>query len=88
MKCRARFLLGMALLCMMGTTVAADEALKTQAKETMVKATQFFRSQVATEGGYLWAYKPDFSYRQGENPASETTIWIQPPGTPSVGMVY
>lgn len=87
MKYRYR-LVGCLLALMMGTSVSADDALKTQAKETMVKATQFFRSEVATEGGYLWAYKPDFSYRQGENPASETTIWVQPPGTPSIGMVY
>ncbi|MBT5830625.1 MAG: pectic acid lyase, partial [Candidatus Latescibacteria bacterium] len=66
----------------------ADEALKEDARKTMVKATQFFRSQVATEGGYLWVYKPDFSVREGEGSASETTIWVQPPGTPTIGMVY
>jgi len=87
MKYRYR-LVGCLLALVMSASASADEALKKQAKETMVKATQFFRSEVATEGGYLWAYKPDFSYRQGENPASETTIWVQPPGTPSIGMVY
>lgn len=66
----------------------ADEGLKAEAVRTMVKATQFFRSEVATEGGYLWVYKPDLSVREGENPASETTIWVQPPGTPTIGMVY
>jgi PelA/Pel-15E family pectate lyase len=54
----------------------------------MITATQFFRSKVATNRGYLWVYSPDLSVRQGETPASETTIWIQPPGTPSIGMVY
>ena len=81
-------LMGFFVLGLCVGDVWSDEALKKQARETMVKATQFFRSEVATEGGYLWAYKPDFSYRQGENPASETTIWVQPPGTPAIGMVY
>ena len=82
--------LGQLLMCfgLLGSGVWADDGLKTQAQAAMVKATQFFRGEVATEGGYLWVYKPDFSVRQGENPASETTIWIQPPGTPSIGMVY
>jgi PelA/Pel-15E family pectate lyase len=82
--------LGQLLMCfgLLGSGVWADDGLKTQAQAAMVKATRFFRGEVATEGGYLWVYKPDFSVRQGENPASETTIWIQPPGTPSIGMVY
>jgi PelA/Pel-15E family pectate lyase len=85
--------LGLWLVCLtfVGVSVpdlSADEDLKAQSKEAMVSAAQFFRNQVATRGGYLWAYNPDFSVRQGENSASATTIWIQPPGTPSIGMVY
>ena len=52
----------------------------------MERATRFFRSEIATEGGYLWRYSEDMSMRQGEGRANESTIWIQPPGTPSVGM--
>ena len=54
--------------------------------EAMERATRFFRTEIATEGGYLWRYKEDLSMRQGEGRATETQIWIQPPGTPSVGM--
>lgn len=60
-----------------------DEALN-----TMRKATQYLRTEVAANGGYLYRYKTDFSMREGEEIASPTTIWLQPPGTPAVGMAF
>jgi PelA/Pel-15E family pectate lyase len=65
-----------------------DDPLSRQVKKTMQKATQYFQREVTTNGGYLWNYKSDFTMRQGEEIASSTTIWIQPPGTPAVGMAY
>lgn len=58
-----------------------------QARETMVRATTFMRS-IATEGGYLWRYSEDLKTRAGENPATDTEVWIQPPGTPSMGATF
>jgi PelA/Pel-15E family pectate lyase len=66
---------------------AADEALVREARATMEKATAFMRS-ISAEGGYLWRYSPDLSERAGENVATPTQIWIQPPGTPSMGMAF
>ena len=66
---------------------AADAALAQQARTTMEKATAYLRS-ISTEGGYLWRYSPDLKERAGENVATPTQIWIQPPGTPSVGMAF
>lgn len=67
----------------------ADEAdLKDQVIQTMRRATEFFRANVSTEGGYLWRYSEDLSRREGEGKATDTIVWVQPPGTPSVGMVY
>ena len=48
----------------------------------------FFTTQVATEGGYLWRYSADLKTREGEGRADEHTVWVQPPGTPSVGMAF
>lgn len=62
------------------------EALRHRAAASLKKACRFFAEQVATEGGYLWRYSADLSRREGEGKASETTVWVQPPGTPSVGM--
>jgi len=67
---------------------AGDAALREQAATAMRRATEFFRTQVSTEGGYLWRYSEDLSLREGEGTATDTMIWVQPPGTPSVGMVY
>lgn len=53
----------------------------------MARATAFMRS-IATEGGYLWRYSPDLKERAGENVATATQIWVQPPGTPSMGMAF
>lgn len=68
-------------------TVTADEALARDARAAMEKSTAFMRS-IATEGGYLWRYSPDLKERAGENVATATQIWVQPPGTPSMGMAF
>lgn len=57
------------------------------AEASLLKATQFLTS-IATEGGYLWWYAPDLQERWGENKATPTQIWVQPPGTPAVGMAF
>lgn len=65
-----------------------DLPLRDQAARALRQATEFFRTHVSTEGGYLWRYSEDLSKQEGEGKASATTIWVQPPGTPSVGMAY
>ena len=67
---------------------AGEVALKDQAVKAMRRATGFFRTKISTEGGYLWRYSEDLSRREGEGKATDTMVWVQPPGTPSVGMVY
>jgi hypothetical protein len=70
-----------------GVAAAADDAaLRGEASTALRKAVAFFRQHVAVEGGYLWRYSEDLSRREGEGKASETTVWVQPPGTPSVGI--
>lgn len=54
----------------------------------MRRAAEYHDSHVATEGGYLWAYASDLSKREGEGEVGETTVWVQPPGTPAVGLMY
>ncbi|MBL8545107.1 MAG: hypothetical protein JNL81_01510 [Hyphomonadaceae bacterium] len=46
------------------------------------------RERVAYRGGYVWSYASDFSRRWGEMEAFPTMIWIQPPGTATVGHLY
>jgi PelA/Pel-15E family pectate lyase len=54
----------------------------------MKRATTFMVDKVAYKGGYVWSYLPDMSRRWGEMEARPTMIWIQPPGTPSMGHLF
>jgi len=67
---------------------AGKPSLRDEAAQALRRATGFFREHVSTQGGYLWRYSEDLSKREGEGKASETTVWVQPPGTPSVGMAF
>lgn len=58
------------------------------AESSLREAVQYFRGTVSTNGGYLWTYSEDLKERAGEGKATETQIWVQPPGTPSVGFAY
>lgn len=40
---------------------------------------------VSEQGGFVWAYLPDLSRRWGELEARPTMIWMQPPGTATMG---
>jgi len=56
--------------------------------DAMKRATRFMVEEAAVNGGYVWSYLPDFSRRWGELEASPTMIWIQPPGTGTMGHLY
>jgi hypothetical protein len=58
-----------------------------EAKTALRKATDYLTA-ISTEGGYLWRYSEDLRERQGEGKATPTQIWVQPPGTPSIGMTF
>jgi len=68
-------------------SAAAEADLPVRARAALERATAYWRS-IATEGGYLWRYSLDLKQRAGEVGATATQIWVQPPGTPSMGMAY
>lgn len=80
-----------ALVALAAVASAADGSnampLPQQAKTALDRATATMRS-LSTEGGYLWRYAPDLSQRAGEREATPTQIWVQPPGTPAMGMAF
>ena len=59
-----------------------------QARAAMKRATEYMVETVSTNGGYVWHYLPDFSRRWGEMEAYDTMIWVQPPGTTSMGHLF
>ncbi|NUQ62929.1 MAG: polysaccharide lyase [Pirellulales bacterium] len=68
------------------TPAAEDGPTRAEAAAALRKAVEFFHSKAATHGGYVWIYSSDLKYRQGEGLAYDQRIWIQPPGTPAVGL--
>ncbi len=65
---------------------ARADDLHAQADVGLKKAVAFFHDRVSTEGGYVYRYSADLSLREGEGKTNATTIWVQPPGTPAVGL--
>jgi hypothetical protein len=59
-----------------------------EVEQTMLRATQFMVEKVSTNGGYVWYYLPDFSRRWGEMEAFKSMIWLQHPGTVSMGHLF
>ncbi|WP_163707340.1 pectate lyase [Mangrovibacterium lignilyticum] len=67
---------------------AQKQPSKGEITSTMLKATKYMVEEVSTNGGYLWNYLPDFSRRWGEMEAYPTMIWLQHPGTISMGHLF
>ncbi|MBC8350812.1 MAG: pectic acid lyase [Planctomycetes bacterium] len=67
---------------------AQTPALREPVIATMRTAAEFYRGRVASHGGYVYHYSLDLSQRWGEGVATTNQIWIQPPGTPTVGLAY
>ena len=64
-----------------------DNATDTKVRQTMMTATRFMMDKVSYQGGFVWQYLPDFSRSWGELEARRSMVWIQPSGTPTVGLV-
>ncbi len=75
------------LFCVSLPVFAQERPSADTVRAALHKATEYLVS-ISTEGGYLWWYSADLKQRRGEDNATETQIWVQPPGTPSVGMAF
>lgn len=86
---RREFILASGQLAVLASAspAAAANSLPQQARDALARATRFMRS-ISAEGGYLWRYSLDLKERAGETKATATQVWIQPPGTPSMGEVF
>lgn len=67
---------------------AAGPVTKAEVLATMKRATRFMVEKIAYRGGYLWSYLPDRSRVWGEIEAYKSMIWVQPPGTATMGHLY
>ena len=62
--------------------------LRADALAAMKKAAAYYRGTVASRGGYVYYYSLDLKERWGEGKATPDILFVQPPGTPAVGMAY
>lgn len=69
-------------------TQPAAAPSRDQILDAMKRATRFMAEEVSTNGGYVWSYLPDRSRRWGELEARDTQIWLQPPGTATMGHLF
>lgn len=67
---------------------ANDASIGSVCVDAMLRASAYFAENVATHGGYVYFYSLDLSERFGEGRATRDQIWVQPPGTPTVGMAF
>lgn len=79
-----------ALICLtvLATHTAAADLDPDKASDALRRATHFFRTHCATDGGYVYQWSADLQRREGEDRVSHLVAWIQPPGTPAVGSTY
>ncbi|MFP6763183.1 MAG: pectate lyase [Planctomycetaceae bacterium] len=78
--------LPVAVLLVTCPPTSAAELTHEQALTALRRATGFFQDQLAAgNGAYLWQYAADLQEREGEEKATATQGWTQPPGTPTVG---
>jgi len=68
--------------------IALADVRAHDAVQALKKSATYYCEKVASHGGYVYYYSLDLQDRWGEGRASSDTIFVQPPGTPSVGMAY
>lgn len=66
----------------------ADPRVVRDAAAALRRAVDFYHGRVASHGGYVYHYSLDLRQRWGEGAATSDQIWVQPPGTPTVGLAY
>lgn len=71
-----------------GRPAGAQGDLRSQGEAALRKSVTYYRTKVASRGGYVYHYSLDLQQRWGEGPATPDQIWVQPPGTPAVGLAY
>lgn len=91
MMFRPRMLISSLLTCALLAGASATEAndrLREEATAALHKAATFYRTKIARHGGYVYYTSVDLRQRWGEGEATPDQIWVQPPGTPAVGLAY
>ncbi|MFN4097890.1 MAG: pectate lyase, partial [Sphingomonas sp.] len=88
MIARRQLLAASAALMLTPALAHAQAPSSAEIAATMKRATRFMVEKLAYRGGYLWSYLPDRSRVWGELEAYKTMVWVQPPGSATMGHLY
>lgn len=89
MMWRTGCIVGLLVACLPGDVHAAEDSAEVAAaRKSFAAAVKFFHGQVASHGGYVYLYSDDLTKREGEGKTTPDTLWVEPPGTPVVGLAY
>jgi PelA/Pel-15E family pectate lyase len=83
--------LGLFVVALSSTEAFAEnrsEPLRGRVVAAMKSASVFYVRKVSSHGGYVYFYSVDLTKRWGEGVATRDQVWVQPPGTPTVGLAY
>ena len=83
-----RFRIIILMLVVVSPAFAQEPPLREEADKALRRSAEFFLQKVASHGGYLWRYSADLQRREGEGRADASIVWVQPPGTPSIGEAF
>ena len=75
-------------LASLNAVAQSEDQVVQDAAAAMRRATRFYAENVASHGGYVYYYSLDLKRRWGEGEATKDQVWVQPPGTPTVGLAY
>lgn len=87
--------------CLEQDATAQNQAsgdLRAASLEAMKRAATYYVEKLSAHGGYVYHYALgndsdsdqalEITARWGEGPATNKQIWVQPPGTPTVGLAF
>lgn len=75
-------------LLLVTVTAAAQSPKPSEVAGALKRSCTFFHDRCAKHGGYVWRYSRDLSLSEGEAETGPDTVWVQPPGTPAVGLAF
>ncbi|HYI96293.1 MAG TPA: hypothetical protein VEX68_22310 [Bryobacteraceae bacterium] len=71
-------------LLLVAFALSAQDPSRNDAPQAMRKASDFYRGEVSTEGGYHYFYTADLSYGRSEHGEGLTQIEVQREATPTL----
>ncbi|MFA7228080.1 MAG: pectate lyase, partial [Melioribacteraceae bacterium] len=66
---------------------SGNDDLQKKVLQSLKKGIEYFHS-INIKGGYVYFYTPDMKEKWGEGSTDDSTIEVQPPGTPAVGLSF